>query len=53
MCPALKFFFNLKLTATNREDEMAALALYLATPSSSYTNGQEIIIDGGFSRVNP
>ena len=33
--------------------EMAAIAVYLASPASTYTNGQEIIVDGGVTLVNP
>ncbi|KAI5123546.1 hypothetical protein M0805_006705 [Coniferiporia weirii] len=36
-----------------REEEMAALAVYLASPASSYTHGQEIMIDGRLEGVNP
>lgn len=36
-----------------REEEMAALAIYLASPASAYTHGQEILIDGGLAGVNP
>jgi 3-oxoacyl-[acyl-carrier protein] reductase len=28
-------------------DDMAGLALYLASPASAYVTGQEIIVDGG------
>ena len=37
----------------DREHEMAALAVYLASPASEYTRGQEIFIDGGLLSVNP
>jgi len=33
--------------------EMAGTALYLASLAGGYTNGQEIIIDGGYVAVNP
>ncbi|KAH8116414.1 NAD-binding protein [Phellopilus nigrolimitatus] len=36
-----------------KDEEMAALAVYLASPASEYTRGQEIIIDGGLEMVNP
>jgi len=36
-----------------RDHELGAIAVYLASPASSYTNGQEIVFDGGWSAVNP
>jgi len=33
--------------------EMAGTALYLASSAGCYTNGQEIVIDGGYLTVNP
>ncbi|KAG5642034.1 hypothetical protein DXG03_003760 [Asterophora parasitica] len=33
--------------------EMAGTAVYLASLSGGYMNGQEIIIDGGYTSVNP
>ncbi|EPQ51024.1 NAD P-binding protein [Gloeophyllum trabeum ATCC 11539] len=33
--------------------EMAGTAIYLASPAGCYTNGQDIIIDGGYLAVNP
>ncbi|PCH44260.1 short-chain dehydrogenase [Wolfiporia cocos MD-104 SS10] len=33
--------------------EMAGTVIYLVSPSGCYTNGQEIIIDGGYLAVNP
>ncbi|KAF8236346.1 NAD(P)-binding protein [Tricholoma matsutake] len=33
--------------------EMAGTAVYLASRAGGYTNGQEIIIDGGYCAVNP
>lgn len=33
--------------------EMAGTAVYLASPAGCYTNGQEIVIDGGYLAVNP
>lgn len=32
---------------------MAGTAVYLSSRSGAYTNGQEIIIDGGAVAVNP
>jgi NAD(P)-dependent dehydrogenase (short-subunit alcohol dehydrogenase family) len=33
--------------------EMAGTAVYLASRAGGYVNGQEIIIDGGYTTVNP
>ncbi|KAJ7366626.1 NAD(P)-binding protein [Mycena albidolilacea] len=33
--------------------EMAGTVIYLASPAGCYTNGQEIVIDGGYVSVNP
>jgi len=33
--------------------EMAGTVIYLASPAGCYTNGQEIVIDGGYVAVNP
>ncbi|OBZ68891.1 Rhamnolipids biosynthesis 3-oxoacyl-[acyl-carrier-protein] reductase [Grifola frondosa] len=33
--------------------EVAGTVIYLASPAGCYTNGQEIIVDGGFTAVNP
>jgi len=33
--------------------EMAGTVIYLVSPSGCYTNGQEILIDGGYTSVNP
>ena len=37
----------------HRAQEMAGTALYLASSAGCYTNGQEIVIDGGYLTVNP
>ncbi|EEB92585.1 hypothetical protein MPER_08882, partial [Moniliophthora perniciosa FA553] len=36
-----------------REKEMVSIAVYLASPMSSYTHGNNIIVDGGNHLVNP
>jgi len=33
--------------------EIAGTVIYLSTPAGGYTNGQEIVIDGGYTAVNP
>jgi NAD(P)-dependent dehydrogenase (short-subunit alcohol dehydrogenase family) len=33
--------------------EMAGTVVYLASRAGSYVNGQEIVIDGGYTAVNP
>ncbi|KAJ7695963.1 short-chain dehydrogenase [Mycena rosella] len=33
--------------------EMAGTVIYLASPAGCYTNGQELVIDGGYIAVNP
>lgn len=38
---------------TYRAEEMAGTVIYLASPAGCYTNGQEIVIDGGYLAVNP
>lgn len=32
---------------------MAGTVIYLSTQAGGYTNGQEIVIDGGYLAVNP
>ncbi|KAF9021071.1 short-chain dehydrogenase [Hymenopellis radicata] len=34
-------------------EEMAATVVYIASQSGCYMNGQEIVIDGGYTAVNP
>ncbi|KAL1735485.1 hypothetical protein EV714DRAFT_243544 [Schizophyllum commune] len=34
-------------------NEMAGTALWMASPAGGYLNGQEIMIDGGYTTVNP
>jgi len=36
-----------------RAYELGSIAVYLASAASTYTNGQEIVVDGGWSTVNP
>jgi NAD(P)-dependent dehydrogenase (short-subunit alcohol dehydrogenase family) len=35
------------------DEEIAGCAVFLASPAGGYTNGQEIIVDGGYTCVNP
>ncbi|EJD07556.1 short-chain dehydrogenase [Fomitiporia mediterranea MF3/22] len=41
------------LRRPGKEEEIAALAVYLASDASAYVQGQEIGIDAGFGLVNP
>lgn len=34
-------------------EEVAGTVIYLASPAGGYTNGQEIVVDGGYIAVNP
>ena len=36
-----------------RAEEIAGTVIYLASTAGLYTNGQEIVIDGGAIAVNP
>ena len=33
--------------------ELAGTVIYLVSPAGCYTNGQDIIVDGGYTLVNP
>jgi len=33
--------------------ELAGTVIYLASPAGCYTNGQEIVVDGSYTAVNP
>ncbi|KAH9999669.1 short-chain dehydrogenase [Russula compacta] len=33
--------------------EIAGTVIYLSSPAGGYTNGQEIVVDGGYTAVNP
>jgi enoyl-[acyl-carrier-protein] reductase (NADH) len=41
------------LMCTLTEEELALSVLYLASPASDFTNGHVLVIDEGFSLVNP
>ncbi|EPS94539.1 hypothetical protein FOMPIDRAFT_1026145 [Fomitopsis schrenkii] len=36
-----------------RPEEVAGTVIYLVSPAGCYTNGQEILVDGGYTCVNP
>lgn len=36
-----------------RASEIAGTVIYLSSPAGCYTNGQEIVVDGGYTAVNP
>ncbi len=36
-----------------RAQEMVGAVIFLVSPGGGYTNGQEIIVDGGYLAVNP
>ena len=36
-----------------RDEEIAALAVYLSSRAAEFTNGQDITVDGGANIVNP
>ncbi|KAI0728006.1 short-chain dehydrogenase [Fomitopsis betulina] len=36
-----------------RPEEVAGTVVYLVSPAGCYTNGQEILVDGGYTCVNP
>jgi 3alpha(or 20beta)-hydroxysteroid dehydrogenase len=48
-------YANLAMPRVGRADEVAKLALFLASDESSYCTGSEFIIDGGMlaGTVNP
>jgi NAD(P)-dependent dehydrogenase (short-subunit alcohol dehydrogenase family) len=42
------------LTASrSSEQEIVGTVVYLVSPAGGYTNGQEIVVDGGLTTVNP
>ena len=52
------FFSHLKKTcliiyACDSDQELAGTVVYLASRAGGYAHGQEIVIDGGYTAVNP
>ena len=45
--------FGVYLIVFFRAEEVAGTVIYLASPAGCFTNGQEIVIDGGYLAVNP
>lgn len=52
-CAQACAFFCISLTIFPRAGEIAGTAIYLSSLAGCYTNGQEIVIDGGYTAVNP
>ncbi|KAI9057479.1 short-chain dehydrogenase [Trametes sanguinea] len=38
---------------SGKAEEIAGTVIYLASPAGCFTNGQEIVVDGGYLAVNP
>ena len=38
---------------SRRAGEIAGTVIYLSSPAGCYTNGQEVVVDGGYIAVNP
>ncbi|ESK82909.1 short-chain dehydrogenase [Moniliophthora roreri MCA 2997] len=51
--PLLGVPCSVPLRRAGTEKEMASAAIYLASPMSGYTNGNNIVVDGGLHLVNP
>lgn len=53
------FFFSVILKKTclifacDSDQELAGTVVYLASRAGGYVHGQEIVIDGGYTAVNP
>lgn len=41
------------MRVTLREGEIAGTVVYLASRAGCYTNGHEVVVDGGYLAVNP
>lgn len=47
----IKFAMRMPTKGIGKPDDIARTALWLGTPASNYTNGSEIVVDGGFLAV--
>jgi NAD(P)-dependent dehydrogenase (short-subunit alcohol dehydrogenase family) len=45
--------FCVSLTHLSRAGEIAGTVIYLSSPAGCYTNGQELVVDGSYTAVNP
>ena len=41
------------MTCDDSAQEIAGAVIFLVSPAGNYTNGQEIVVDGGALCVNP
>lgn len=48
---SFKFSMRMPTKGIGKPDDIARTALWLGTPASNYTNGAEIVVDGGFLAV--
>ena len=45
--------FCVSMTHFPRAGEIAGTVIYLSSPAGCYTNGQELVVDGSYTAVNP
>lgn len=48
---SIKFTMRMPTKGIGKPDDIARVALWLGAPASNYTNGAEIVVDGGFLAV--